>query len=92
MDDFVSYGISLEYRVIRVEKTYAWIIEIADSNIVNIIFTGNVNNMEFKSSKFPKSVINKCPAIIFAVKRTERDTGRIIFPVVSIIIIIGIIR
>ncbi|EPZ62151.1 hypothetical protein H477_5671 [[Clostridium] sordellii ATCC 9714] len=38
--------------------------------------------------KFNK-VINKCPAIKLAVKRIERDIGRIIILIVSIIVING---
>lgn len=39
---------------------------------------------------FPKSLISRCPAIIFAVNRTANDPGRIMFLVVSIITIKGI--
>lgn len=40
---------------------------------------------------FPNRVMSRWPAIIFAISRIDNDIGRIIFPVVSIIIIIGII-
>jgi hypothetical protein len=39
---------------------------------------------------FPKSVNNKCPAIILAVNRILKVIGRIIFLIVSIITIKGI--
>jgi hypothetical protein len=39
---------------------------------------------------FPRSVINKCPAIIFAVNRTAKVPGRITFLIVSIHTINGI--
>lgn len=39
---------------------------------------------------FPNKDISRCPAIIFAVNRTDRDPGRIIFLIVSIIIMNGI--
>jgi len=39
---------------------------------------------------FPSSVNNKCPAIIFAVRRTANVPGRIRFLIVSIITINGI--
>lgn len=39
---------------------------------------------------FPNRLINKCPAIMFAVNRTASDPGRIRFLIVSIITINGI--
>jgi len=39
---------------------------------------------------FPKSVIRRCPATIFAIRRTERVTGRITFLIDSIKTIKGI--
>ena len=39
---------------------------------------------------FPSSVNNKCPAIMFAVRRTARVPGRIRFLIVSMITINGI--
>ena len=39
---------------------------------------------------FPNSVNNKCPAVMFAVKRTASVPGRIRFLIVSIITINGI--
>jgi hypothetical protein len=39
---------------------------------------------------FPNNVINKCPAIIFAVSRTAKVAGRIIFLTISINTINGI--
>lgn len=35
-------------------------------------------------AKFPSRIINRCPAIMFAVNRTARDVGRIILLTVSI--------
>ena len=91
MGDFFSYGISFEYKVIRVVNTYAWIIEIADSNIVKIICMGKIIIIMLIVFKLPKSVIRRWPAIILAVNRTDNDIGRIKFPILSIMIIIGII-
>jgi hypothetical protein len=42
------------------------------------------------SLKDPRSLINKCPATIFAVSRTDSVIGRIICLISSIITIIGI--
>jgi len=44
----------------------------------------------FDGPLFPSSVNNKCPAIIFAVKRTARIAGRIRLLIVSMITINGI--
>lgn len=73
-------------------NTYDWIIATADSNINNIINTNiDIIIMIFLFVElFPNKDINKCPAIIFAVNRTAKDPGRIIFLVVSIITINGI--
>ena len=63
----------------------------ADSNIVNVICIGKIIIIIFVSFIFPRRVISRCPAIMLAVSRTDSEIGRIILPVVSIIIIIGMI-
>lgn len=80
------------YKVLNTENTYAWIIATAVSN--------NIKNIWIKISTltailalvvlFPNKVINRCPAIIFAINRTARAPGRIIFLIVSIHTINGI--
>lgn len=94
MGDYVfSYFTSLEYNVVNTENTYAWIIDTATSNIVNLVWINKINGiiiiLEF-TILFPNNLINKWPAIIFAVSRTARDPGRIRFLIVSIITINGI--
>ena len=49
---------------------------------VNVINSGEIDIIEF-----PNSVINKCPAIKFAVNRTHNVMGRIRFLTNSIITI-----
>lgn len=76
------------YSVINVINTYAWIQATADSKIVSIIGIMNMIIEEIKFVDiiaFPNSDINKCPAIIFAVSRTHKVIGRIMFLVSSMI-------
>ena len=54
---------------------------IINIDTINVIIDGPV---------FPNSVIKRCPAIIFAVSRTAKVPGRIIFLIVSIHTINGI--
>ena len=75
------------------ENTYAWMMATAISKIINIVW----NNIIIINIIFmldvalsPSSLINKCPAIIFAINRTARAPGRIIFLIVSIHTINGI--
>jgi hypothetical protein len=51
---------------------------------------GSINIISFLATWFPRSVISKWPAIIFAVRRMARVAGRIKFLVVSIKTITGI--
>lgn len=46
--------------------------------------------MDIEGPVFPRSVINRCPAIIFAANRTAKVPGRIMFLIVSIHTIKGI--
>lgn len=81
------------YKVIKIENTYAWIIETADSKVNNKIWIKikiGINRLLIVDPIFPKRVNSKCPAIMLAVKRTVKVIGRIIFLVVSIQIINGI--
>lgn len=87
------YLISLEYSVIKIENTYDWIIDTADSRVIKIICVNNkiINNILDKELPvLLNNVINKWPAIIFAVNRIARVIGRIIFLMVSIHTIKGI--
>jgi hypothetical protein len=73
--------------VIRVIKTYAWIQATADSRIVKIEGAGIKIILLWKEisiNAFPKRDIRRWPAIIFAVRRTHRVIGRIMFLVSSI--------
>lgn len=66
--------------MIKVIKTYAWINETPNSNTERIIIKGNEDSMIGEDrQKFPKSLINKCPATMLADKRTDRVIGRIMF-------------
>lgn len=87
------YVTSLEYKVLRTANTYDWIIETADSKTNRAIWTiinKLINTKDIEGPVFPSNVINKCPAIILAVRRTARVPGRIIFLIVSIQTIKGI--
>lgn len=58
----------------------------ADSKKSNKIWTINKNGIKSKFKMdpiLPNNVINKCPAIILAVSRMVRVTGRIMFLTVS---------
>lgn len=79
--------------MLKIVKTYDWIIATADSNIsskicVKIRIEIITDDKEFPV--FPKRVNNKCPAIILAERRTAKVPGRITFLIVSIITIKGI--
>ena len=58
----------------------------ADSNIINIIWIKIIKCMYIPEliELFPNNVINKWPAIMFAVSRIASDPGRIKFLIVSI--------
>jgi len=67
-------------------KTYAWIIATAISNehrIKIIILLINIFIFLIRK-KFLRSLINKCPATMLAVNRTDNVMGRIKFLVISI--------
>jgi len=73
------------YNEINVTNTYAWISDTAISRIVKInrgieeviiLFVDN-------SAKFLNNSINKCPATILAVSRTDKVIGRMIFLTIS---------
>jgi len=70
----------LKYIVKRIENTYAWIIATASSKIVRINLPGMaiMNLVLVLIIKPPKRLINRCPAIMLAVKRMDNVTGRII--------------
>ena len=74
-------------------NTYDWITATAPSRIRSRICAviRTVSSVWLIDGPlFPNSVNNKCPAIIFAVKRTASVPGRIRFLIVSIITINGI--
>lgn len=82
---FLIYIVSLMYNEINVTNTYAWISDTAISRIVKInrgieeviiLFVDN-------SAKFLNNSINKCPATILAVSRTDKVIGRMIFLTIS---------
>lgn len=73
--------------------TYDWITATADSKINNkiwIITKRIIIKNDILVPVLLSSVINKWPAIIFAVNRTAKVPGRIIFLIVSINTINGI--
>lgn len=68
-------------------------IDTADSKVNNkicVIIKILNNNELILGPVFPNKVINKCPAIIFAVNRTANVPGRMIFLIVSMHTINGI--
>jgi len=74
-------------------NTYDWMTATAPSRINRRICAviSTVNNVWLIDSPlFPNRVNNRCPAIMFAVKRTASVPGRIRFLIVSIITINGI--
>lgn len=74
-------------------KTYDWIIETADSKVRRAVWTIIkilIKGIGIDLPVFPRSVINRCPAIILAVNRIARVKGRIIFLIVSMHTIKGI--
>ena len=71
-------------------NTYDWMIATAPSRINRRICAviSTVNNVWLIDGPlFPNRVNNKCPAIMFAVKRTASVPGRIRFLIVSIMTI-----
>lgn len=60
------------------------------NNKIWVIIKNGINIVIIPGPVFPKRVINKWPAIIFAVNRTARVPGRITFLIVSISTIKGI--
>lgn len=60
------------------------------NNIICVIIKIIIIIIDIDGPVFPKRVNNKCPAIIFAVNRTAKVPGRIIFLIVSIHTINGI--
>lgn len=87
---------SLLYRVDRIEKTYAWIIETEISKINKRIWENSIKFirkiLEINCPEDPKRDNNKWPAIILAVSRIDKVIGRIISLIDSIITINGINR
>jgi len=80
------YHYSLEYKDERIENTYLWINATHNSKIIiNIWIKIIIIISELKFNK----VISKWPAIRFAVNRIDKDKGRIIILIVSIIVING---
>ncbi|KAL1493701.1 hypothetical protein ABEB36_009396 [Hypothenemus hampei] len=77
-----------QYRVIKTENTYAWIIDTADSNtrsrIWAIISKFNVKELS-NLPDCPIRVRRRWPAIIFAVSRIASVPGRMQFLIVSTI-------
>jgi len=84
---------SLEYKVLRIANTYDWIIATAASRISKRICAviSTVNSVcLIDGPLFPSNVNSRCPAIMFAVKRTAKVPGRIRFLIVSMMTINGI--
>lgn len=84
---------SLEYNVLRIANTYDWMIATAASKINRrICAVIRIISSVFliDGPLFPSRVSSKCPAIIFAVKRTARVPGRIRLLIVSMITMNGI--
>jgi len=84
---FLAYCVSAAYNVTRVANTYAWIRATALSKVVRII--GVILSRRWvvvgnPIIKLLSSDIRRCPAIIFAVRRTHSVMGRIRFLVISI--------
>lgn len=80
------YHYSLEYKDERIENTYLWINATHNSKIIINIWIKIIiiiNELKFNN------VINKWPAIKFAVNRMDKDKGRMIILIVSIIVING---
>jgi len=79
---------SLEYKVLRIANIYDWITAIAASRInrrICAVISSVSNVCLIDGPLFPSSVNSKCPAIIFAVRRSANVPGRIRFLIVSII-------
>lgn len=73
--------------MLRIEKTYAWIRATLISRLRRRHWVNNIIVSKIKFNEGPvedKRVRSKWPAIIFAVSRTARVMGRIIFLIVSI--------
>jgi len=68
-------------------KTYVWIKETAISSVDNM--SKGVNEMIVflmdSNARFLNIIMSKCPAIMLAVKRTDRVIGRIILLIISMI-------
>ena len=80
------YHYSLEYKDERIENTYLWIKATHISKIIINIWIKIIiiiNELKFNN------VISRWPAIKFAVNRIDKDKGRIIILIVSIIVING---
>ena len=75
----------MEYRVINVIKTYAWIKETPNSRIDSISIRGNEDSIIGEERQNPpKRLIKRWPATILADSRTESVIGRIKFLTSSI--------
>jgi len=73
--------------VISVINTYAWMQATADSRIVKVMGAmreRTLENMGREVKAFPRRDISRCPAIKFAVRRTHKVIGRIMFLTSSI--------
>lgn len=79
--------------MIKIENTYDWIIETADSRVTRsswIKIKMGKNKLLMIGPILPNRVNRRCPAIILAVNRTVKVIGRIIFLIDSIQIMNGI--
>lgn len=87
---------SLLYKVVKTEKTYAWIIDTAISRVKSKIWENSIIfnkvNLVIKVPEDPKRDKSRWPAIILAVSRIDRVIGRIINLIDSMITINGISR
>jgi hypothetical protein len=81
------YVTSLEYNVLSTANTYDWMIATADfktNRRICAVIKIHIRDCLIVSPLFPSSFNKRYPAIIFAVNRTARVPGRIIFLTVSI--------
>jgi len=74
--------IYIEYKFFRIANRHDWIIATAASRIngrICIVINTVNNTFLIDGQLFSGSVNNKCPAIMFVVKRTASVLGRIRF-------------
>jgi hypothetical protein len=81
------YVTSLDYNALSTANTYDWMIATADSRIsrsICAVIKIPIRDCLIVGPLLPRSVSTRCPAIMFAVNRTARVPGRIMFLTVSL--------